>query len=318
MNLSTNDLESNIKRNKRTNTKASFILGDSNKELDVLIRKKKKFQLIMTSPPYNMGKEYEKNEPIETYLIEIENIISKLVQVLDDRGSICWQVGNYIDKKTKEMFPLDIFYYNIFKKYKLQLRNRIIWNFEHGLHSTKRFSGRYEVILWFTKSEDYTFNLDDVRVPAKYPGKKHYKGQKKGEISGNPLGKNPSDFWESLKNEWENAVWKIPNVKSNHKEKTIHPCQYPIELVERCVLALTNEGDNILDPYSGVGSSVLAAYKNKRNAIGIEKDSSYIDIANDRLLSLKKGQLKIRALGTPVHIPNQNQAVAKKPDHFKY
>lgn len=146
-----------------------------------------KFNLIITSPPYNIGKSYETSVDIEDYLQSQENIISQLIRVLSNTGSICWQVGNYVYKG--EIFPLDIFYYQIFKKYGLKLRNRIIWHFGHGLHASKRFSGRYETILWFTKSDNYTFNLDNVRIPSKYPGKKHYKGPNKGKLSGNPLGK---------------------------------------------------------------------------------------------------------------------------------
>jgi hypothetical protein len=135
-------------------------------------------------------------------------------------------VGNYISKG--EVFPLDVFYYSIFKNHGLKLRNRIIWHFGHGLHSSKRFSGRYETILWFTKSDTYTFNLDSVRVKSKYPSKRHFKGPKKGEYSSNPKGKNPSDIWEIVLRDWENEIWNIPNVKANHVEKTEHPCQYPI------------------------------------------------------------------------------------------
>jgi adenine-specific DNA-methyltransferase len=140
---------------------------------------------------------------------------------------------------------VDIVLYPVFASLGLHLRNRIVWHFGHGLHASKRFSGRYEVILWFTKGNEYTFNLDAVRVPQKYPDKKYFKGPKKGELSGNPLGKNPSDIWE------------IPNVKANHVEKTIHPCQFPVELIERLVLAMTDEGDWALDPFIGVGTTAL-------------------------------------------------------------
>src|SRR3972149_9472534 len=119
--------------------------------------------LIITSPPYNIGKQYETKVSIEQYLKEQEKVIDELVRVLNKRGSICWQVGNFIE--DREVFPLDFFYYNIFKGKKLRLRNRIIWHFGHGLHANKRFSGRYETILWFTKSDTYKFNLDTVRVP---------------------------------------------------------------------------------------------------------------------------------------------------------
>ena len=144
--------------------------------------------LIVTSPPYNLGKEYEKKISIENYLEQQKPIIKQLYRILKEDGSICWQVGNYVEKG--EVFPLDIFYYQIFKEYNLFLRNRIIWHFGHGLHASKRFSGRYETILWFTKNQEYLFNLDAVRVPAKYPGKRHYKGKNKGKPSGNPKGKN--------------------------------------------------------------------------------------------------------------------------------
>lgn len=305
-------------KNQIEQIEAKYLHGDANKNLDELIKQKKKFRLIITSPPYNMDKEYEKTKSIVSYTTEIKEIISKLIRVLDDNGSICWQVGNFVDKKTREIFPLDIIFYQLFKEHNLILRNRIIWHFEHGLHATQRFSGRYETILWFTKSDKYIFNLDNVRVPAKYPGKRYYKGEKKGEYSGNPKGKNPSDIWPIIISDWEKQIWDIPNVKANHKEKTIHPCQYPIELVERCILALTNEGDWILDPFSGVGSTLVAALKNNRHSLGIEKYKKYINIGNRRLIQFRKGELPLRKLGTPVFLPNQNMAVAKKPDFFFY
>lgn len=290
----------------------TYTIGDS---LDVLRTFEDGiFKLVMTSPPYNVGKEYEIKESIEKYLDGQQQIIDELIRVLHPQGSICWQVGNFIDKG--EVFPLDIFYYNIFKSKGLFLRNRIIWQFGHGLHSSKKFSGRYETILWFTKSEDYTFNLDPVRVPAKYPGKKHFKGPNKGRYSGNPKGKNPSDIWEIVLNDWENEIWNIPNVKANHKEKTEHPCQYPIELVERCVLALTNSEDWILDPYAGVGSTILACLKNERNVIGIEKVNKYREIGLERIHQFEQGLLKFRSLGTPIYDHTQSK-LSEIPEEFK-
>jgi len=150
------------------------------------------FAMIITSPPYNIGKQYEKQTTLDSYLDTQKQIIAKLVPLLKANGSLCWQVGNYVD--NGEIFPLDIFFYPIFRELGLKLRNRIVWHFDHGLHASYRFSGRYETLLWFTKSDDYLFNLDAVRVPSKYPGKLHFKGDKKGQPSGNPLGKNPSDF----------------------------------------------------------------------------------------------------------------------------
>lgn len=273
-----------------------------------------KFDLIITSPPYNIGKSYETKTSIEKYLETQEEIISELVRVLSLKGNLCWQVGNYVDKG--EVFPLDIYYYQIFKKYGLKLRNRIIWHFGHGLHAAKRFSGRYETLLWFSKTDDYIFNLDNVRVPSKYPGKLHFKGPKKGQPSGNPLGKNPSDIWEIIEKDWDNALWDIPNVKSNHPEKTIHPCQFPIELVERCVLALSDEHSWVLDPFAGVGSTVIGAIMNHRNAVGIEKEPEYCAIAKERIKALKEGKLKTRPINKPIHKPNGREKVARKPGEW--
>jgi len=272
-------------------------------------------KLIITSPPYNIGKAYEKAAPLNQYLESLNLIIDQIVRVLSPDGSLCWQVGNYV--QDGEVFPLDIYFYQLFKAKGLKLRNRIIWHFDHGLHASKRFSGRYETLLWFTKGDAYTFNLDPVRVPSKYPGKTHFKGEKRGQPSGNPLGKNPSDIWRIVVQDWETALWNIPNVKANHPEKTIHPCQFPIELVERCILALTNEGDWVLDPFSGVGSALLAALKNKRRALGCEKEAEYIEIARQRIADLYSGALRYRQLGKPVHQPTGREKVAQIPMEWR-
>ena len=179
-------------------------------------------QLVVTSPPYNLGKAYEKRSSLEAYLQQQAQVIDACARVLRPSGSICWQVGTYVDRG--KVVPIDAVLYGLFKARGLKLRNRIVWYFGHGLHCARRLSGRYETINWWTKSDGYTFHLDPVRVPAKYPGKRHFKGPNVGNLSGNPKGKNPSD------------VWLFPNVKSNHVEKTVHPCQFPVELVERLVL----------------------------------------------------------------------------------
>ncbi len=224
---------------------------------------------------------------------------------------VCWEVGNYV--QDGEVYPLDMYFYDIFKDAGFQLRNRIIWHFEHGLHASKRFSGRYETILWFTKTDTYTFNLDSVRVPSKYPGKLHYKGANKGLPSGNPLGKNPSDFWQVVTQDWDAEVWNIPNVKSNHPEKTIHPCQFPIELVQRCILALTHTNGVVLDPFMGVGSALLASMLHDRKSIGFEIDDAYITIANQRIAEYRNNTLKIRPLGKPVYTPTGKEKVSQIP-----
>ncbi len=272
------------------------------------------FKLAVSSPPYNVGKVYERQIELQHYIDWQTKIIKQLARIVSEDGSIVWQVGNFVDEG--EIFPLDIYFYPIFKALGLQLRNRIIWHFDHGLHTKKRFSGRYEVLLWFTKSKNYTFNLDPVRVPSKYPGKLHYKGEKKGQPSGNPLGKNPSDYWKIIHQEWEDGIIEIPNVKSNHPEKTLHPCQFPIELIERCILALTNEDDWVIDPFGGVGSSLIAAIKHNRRGMMIDRDDQYIRIAKQRIGAFQDGLLKVRSLGKPVHQPTGREKVARAPSEW--
>jgi DNA modification methylase len=271
-------------------------------------------QLVITSPPYNVGKAYERTSALNKYLESMNSVLAELARVLSPRGSLCWQVGNYVE--NGEVFPLDVFYYSAFKNLGLHLRNRIIWHFNHGLHASKRFSGRYETILWFTKTGEYTFNLDPVRIPSKYLGKRHFKGPKKGLPSCNPKGKNPSDIWEIVACDWEKEVWDIPNVKSNHPEKTIHPCQFPIELVERCVLALTDEGDWVLDPFAGVGSALIAALMHNRRAMGCEKENEYIEVAKRRIRDYCAGALRIRPLGKPIYEPTGKEKICQAPPEW--
>ena len=255
-------------------------------------------QLIITSPPYNIGKEYERKTDIKKYVSQQNRVINECVRVLKNEGSICWEIGNYVN--NGEIIPLDILLYDCFKNNQLQLRNRIVWHFGHGLHCSKRFSGRYETILWFTKSDQYIFNLDNVRVPQKYPGKKHFKGPNAGKYSSNPKGKNPSD------------VWDIPNVKSKHIEKTCHPCQFPISLVQRLILSLSNEHDIVFDPFLGVGSTVVAGIINKRKVAGAEILKKYYDIACERVMLAYNNKLKIRP-DKPVYQPGGNLSITKNP-----
>jgi adenine-specific DNA-methyltransferase len=248
-------------------------------------------QLVVTSPPYNIGKEYEKKLKLEAYIAQQAAVIRECVRVLSPRGSICWQVGNHVDRGA--IVPLDAVLYPVFSELGLKMRNRIIWHFEHGLHCTNRFSGRYETIIWFTKNDNYTFHLDPIRVPQKYPGKKHFKGPNAGEYSSNPLGKNPGD------------VWIIPNVKSNHVEKTEHPCQFPVELIERLVLSMTIEGDWILDPFLGTGTSIIAAIRHSRRGAGAEVMPKYVELARSRIFQAMAGTLRTRPMDRPVYDPKQ-------------
>lgn len=259
--------------------------------------------LVVTSPPYCIGMEYEKATTVEDFLRAHERLFPEIIRVTKPGGSICWQVGYHVSKRAA--YPLDYAVFALLKDSReVALRNRIIWSFAHGLHSSSRFSGRHETLLWYTKGDKYHFNLDAVRVPQKYPGKRHYKGPAKGEFSGNPLGKNPGD------------VWEIPNVKGNHIEKGDHPCQFPVALVQRLVRALCPEDGVVLDPYMGVASAGVAALAEGRRFVGSEIDKGYFDSASARLRSTVKGELKFRPIERPILEPDPRSEVAMLPAHF--
>lgn len=259
--------------------------------------------LIFSSPPYCMGKSYETSSSVADFVSCHEAIVPQLVRLLKPGGSICWQVGYHADRK--QLTPLDFLAHSVFARSpQLRLRNRIIWTFAHGLHAKNRFSGRHEMILWYSKGAS-DFNLDEVRVPQKYPGKRYYKGPKKGELSGNPLGKNPGD------------VWEIPNVKSWHVEKTDHPCQFPVALPQNFIRSVCPPAGLVFDPFMGVGSTGVAAAVEGRRFIGSEIQPAYVEVAQRRIAEARNGEAKIRPLDRPIHEPKPTDAVARKPEHFR-
>jgi adenine-specific DNA-methyltransferase len=270
-----------------------------NRDVSQLVSKlpaKPLFDLVVTSPPYNIGKPYEERLKLEEYSVWHETLIKSIVSRVKPTGSVCWQVGNYVENGC--IYPLDYIFHPIFTKLGLKLRNRIVWHYGHGLHNTKRFSGRYEVVLWYTKSDDYTFNLDAVRVPPKYPGKRAFRGPKAGQLSSNPLGKNPEDVWAVTDSTHD--IWNIPNVKAGHVEKTEHPCQFPVGLIERLILALTQKSNLVFDPFTGTGSAGVAAILHKRRFLGCELDSDYAQLAYSRLIKTANGEERFRSHAKPV------------------
>ena len=265
----------------------SLVQGDA---LEILrsLPKRPTFDLVVTSPPYNLGKSYEPERlALNDYINWQDHIIEEVAPRVKVNGHICWQVGNYVDNGAVE--PLDVWLHPLFKARNLQLRNRVIWRYGHGLHCRRRFSGRYEVVLWYTVSDRYTFNLDAVRIPAKYPRKRHYKGPNAGKYSGHIDGKNPED------------VWDIPNVKGNHCEKTKHPCQFPVGLAERLVLALTRKNGRILDPFCGVGSAGVAAALHGRRFLGCDKHAPYLEVAQQRIADAVSGEAVYRPHDEPLY-----------------
>ncbi len=257
--------------------------------------------LTVTSPPYCIGKDYDMSRTVEDFRKEHETIIPRITEITKDGGNICWQVGYHV--KNGSLTPLDFIVHSIFSSISgIALRNRIVWTFNSGLHCSRRLSGRHEVILWYSKGKKYHFNVDPIRLPQRYPGKKHHKGSKRGQYSSNPRGKNPGD------------VWDIPLVKASSVEKTQHPCQFPIGLVQGLIKALSPPDGLVLDPFLGSGSTGAAAAIEGRRFVGAEVLDEYHGVATERIAAAIDGKLRYRPYGTPLYTPSGS--VAKRPVEF--
>jgi len=228
--------------------------------------------LTVTSPPYNIGKPYEKKLEVDEYVNWCSTWISLIYQATTDNGGFWLNLGYIPLSGRAKALPIP---YLLWDKIPFFLVQEIVWNYGAGVASRKSFSPRNEKFLWYVKNPtNYTFNLDDVRDPdVKYPNQK-----KNGKLKCNPLGKNPTD------------VWKIAKVTSGEnrssKERTLHPCQFPIAVVQRIVRACSRPGDVILDPFIGSGSLGEAAIRCGRKAIGFEINRDYIDIVQERLRAI--------------------------------
>lgn len=259
--------------------------------------------LTIASPPYCIGKSYEQSKSLEDFIAAQKLVLPEIARITKDGGSICWEVGYHV--KDSGVFPLDYAVFSALASVKgITLRNRIIWTYGHGEHGRKRFSGRHETVMWFTKGDEYAFDLDAVREPQKYPGKRKYNGPRKGEFSGNPKGKNPSD------------VWAIPNVKAHHVEKLGHPCQFPVGLAYRLVQALSRKNGLVFDPYMGTASTGVAAILNGRRFVGAEIKKRYMKLACNRIAMAHEGTVRYRPIDKPIFVPHAGLAVARRPEHF--
>lgn len=235
--------------------------------------------LTVTSPPYNIGKEYEKILSAEKYIEWSEKWMDLVYKNSVCEGSFWLNLG-YIPIKDKgKAVPLS---YLLWDKTNFFLIQELVWNYGAGVAAKKSLSPRNEKILWYVKDQKkYTFNLDDIRDPnVKYPNQK-----KNGKLRVNPLGKNPSD------------VWQIPKVTSgknrSSKERVPHPAQTPVELFKRIVLASSNKNDLVLDPFIGSGTTAVVSKGLDRFCIGFELNSDYLDIAIDRIKKEKIEQIAL-------------------------
>jgi adenine-specific DNA-methyltransferase len=232
--------------------------------------------LTITSPPYNIGKEYERPLPLAQYLDWCERWIRQVFRLTKPDGAFWLNLGYITLDSRAKAIPLP---YLLWDRIPFYLIQEVIWNYGAGVAAKKSFSPRNEKFLWYVKNpSEYVFNLDAVRDPnVKYPNQK-----KNGKKKCNPLGKNPSD------------VWHFPKVTSgtnrSSKERTAHPAQFPIAVIDRIIKACSNPGDLIFDPFLGSGSLIEAALRNGRTAIGFEINSKYVQIAARRIERFLKRQ----------------------------
>lgn len=241
------------------------------------------FDLTVTSPPYNIGKEYEDVRPLEEYLDWCGRWIHKVHQLTSPAGAFWLNLG-YVPVPDKgRAVPLP---YLLYDRIPFFLNQEVVWHYGAGVACRKQFSPRNEKFLWYVKDEsDYIFNLDDVRDPnVKYPNQK-----KNGVLRCNPLGKNPSD------------VWEFPKVTSGQgrssKERTSHPAQFPVAVIERIVRASSNADDIILDPFIGSGTTAEVAIRTGRTIVGFEIDRDYCEIISHRLRGISApARLKQRSI----------------------
>jgi len=225
--------------------------------------------LTVTSPPYNIGKEYESLIETNDYINWCVKWMKEIYRITADNGTFWLNVG-YFEVNNKGLaVPIP---YLLWDKTDFYFLQEVIWNYAAGVACKKRFSPRNEKLLWYVKnSQQFTFNLDDVRDPdVKYPNQK-----KNGKLKCNPLGKNPSDVWQIAK------VTSGANRAS--KERTAHPAQFPTEMIERIIKSSSNQGDLVVDPFMGSGSTAIAAIENGRNVIGFEIEEKYVRIAQERI-----------------------------------
>lgn len=234
------------------NERINIILGDAISEMKKL--KSNSIDLIISDPPYNLGKDYgngSDSKNFEEYILFTKSWTKEATRILKQTGTIYVFMG----------FRFISYLYQILEKEnKLNFVNWICWHYTQGIGKTKGFSPRHDDILMFTKSSNYTFNLDSIRVPQKY-----YRSRN------NMRGANPGD------------VWEFSHIHYCQDNRQDHPTQKPEGLMERMVLASSNEGDLVLDPFSGSGTTLRVCQQLNRKCVGIELNADYVKMTKKRL-----------------------------------
>jgi adenine-specific DNA-methyltransferase len=237
------------------------------------------FSTIITSPPYNIGKEYESVKSLDDYIDWSVRWIDRASRLLLANGALLLNLGYITIENQGHAIPIP---YLLWDKVPLYLNQEIVWNYSAGVACKNYLSPRNEKVLWYVKdSKNYIFNLDAIRDKnVKYPDSK-----RNGKSRVNTLGKNPSDVWEIAK--------VTTGYNRSSVERTPHPCQFPTDLIDRLVLAFTNEKEVVFDPFVGSGTTFESCIKNNRFCIGFEIKPEYCEIAKKRIQRTEQGARQI-------------------------
>lgn len=247
--------------------------------------------LIVTDPPYNLSKNYgvtSDNMKFDSYLQFSEMWLSEAKRVLKPTGTIYLFMG---------MRYISYIYSILEKKLNLNFVSWITWYYTQGVGKTKGYSPRHDDILMFSKSKNYTFNLDDIRIPQKY-----YRS------INNMRGANPGN------------VWQFSHVHFCSGNRQKHPTQKPEGLIERMVLASSNEGDIVLDPFIGSGTTARVCQQLKRNIIGFDNNPEYIEMSKSRLSQIFTGfdSIDERMYRVPNDLNNEQYRETYIKNHIKW
>lgn len=223
----------------------------------------KSVDLVVTSPPYNIEKEYEgKQKDFIIYSDWLKSVFCEVERVLKHGGIMALNLGTYVDKKTGNATPLSFLLFPLLCETGLIFRQNIIWTFRGGMQAKLKLTGQYEDVLVFYKEGDKPFfDLESIRV----------KEWEKFDKRNNPNGKNPTN------------VWSFNRVAKGSKEKTNHPCQFPTKMIDRLIKAYSPVNGIVVDPFMGSGTTAIACMNTNRNYIGFELDKEYFDIATSRI-----------------------------------
>ncbi len=234
------------------NNKIEILQGEAIEKLKEL--QDESVDLIIADPPYNLNKDYgnkSDSKSFDEYINFTKEWTKEATRILKPNGTIYVFMG----------FRFISYLYQILENdNSLLFNNWICWFYTQGIGKKKGFSPRHDDILMFTKSKDFTFNLDEIRIPQKY-----YRS------INNMRGANPGD------------VWEFSHIHYCQENRQNHPTQKPEGLMERMILASSNENDLVIDPFAGSGTTLRVCQQLNRNCLGVELNSEYVKMVESRL-----------------------------------